>query len=102
MFEKISNAAERLATNVSESRRGFLVRMGETALGVAGVVGGLLALPRAAQATARNGYCRLAARGGGYIVTAICRSKSCQQGRSSACAGQWSGFKQATCGVFTD
>jgi hypothetical protein len=33
VFEKISNAAERLATNVSESRRDFVVRMGQTALG---------------------------------------------------------------------
>jgi hypothetical protein len=50
MFEKISNAAEKLATNVSESRRGFLGRMGQAALGVAGVVGGLLALSTEAQA----------------------------------------------------
>ena len=32
MFEKISRAAERLANNVSESRRGFLARMGQLAL----------------------------------------------------------------------
>ena len=50
MFEKISNAAERLATNVSESRRGFLVRMGQAALGVAGGIGGFLALPKEAHA----------------------------------------------------
>jgi hypothetical protein len=58
MFEKISNAAEKLASNVSESRRGFLVRVGQAALGVAGVVGGLLALPTEAQA-ARYGYCEV-------------------------------------------
>jgi hypothetical protein len=39
MFENIGNAAERLATNVSESRRGFLGRLGKAALGVAGVLG---------------------------------------------------------------
>jgi hypothetical protein len=50
MFEKISNAAERLASNVSESRRGFLVRVGQAAVGVVGVLGGLLALPTEAQA----------------------------------------------------
>jgi hypothetical protein len=50
MFKKISNAAEKLATNVSESRRGFLVRVGQTALGVASVVSGLLVLPNQAQA----------------------------------------------------
>jgi hypothetical protein len=47
MFEEIGNAAEKLATKVSESRRGFLRRLGQVALGVAGVVGGLLAQPTA-------------------------------------------------------
>jgi hypothetical protein len=50
VFEKISRAAEKLATNVSESRRGFLGRLGKAALGVAGVLGGLLLLPKEAQA----------------------------------------------------
>jgi hypothetical protein len=51
VFEKMSTLAEKLATNVSESRRGFLVRTGRVALGVAGAVGGLLALPADARAT---------------------------------------------------
>jgi hypothetical protein len=50
MFEKITNAAETLATNVGESRRGFLARVGQAALGVAGVVAGLLASPTEGQA----------------------------------------------------
>jgi hypothetical protein len=50
MFEKIGNAAEKLATNVSESRRGFLVRLGQMALCAAGVMGGLLVLPGKASA----------------------------------------------------
>src|SRR5262245_48996600 len=37
MFEKISSAAERLAANVSESRRGFFGRVGQAALAVAAV-----------------------------------------------------------------
>jgi hypothetical protein len=50
MLERIGNLAEKLATNVSQSRRGFLARVGQGALGVAGALGGLLALPGAAQA----------------------------------------------------
>ncbi len=41
MFDKVSQAAEKLATNVS--RRAFLGGLGEGALTVAGVVGGMLA-----------------------------------------------------------
>jgi hypothetical protein len=41
MFEKISGMAEKMATNVSESRRGFLARAGIAALGLAGVLAGL-------------------------------------------------------------
>jgi hypothetical protein len=58
VFEKMSRAAERLATNVSASRRGFLGRVGQAALGVAGVFAGLLALPREARAATRSGYCQ--------------------------------------------
>jgi hypothetical protein len=42
MFEKMSTLAEKLATSISESRRGFLSRLGQAALGAAGVVGALL------------------------------------------------------------
>jgi hypothetical protein len=59
MFEKIGNAAERLAANVSESRRGFLGRIGQAAVGVAGVVGGLLVLPSQVQAGNLDGYCEV-------------------------------------------
>jgi hypothetical protein len=59
MFEKITNAAETLATSVAESRRGFLARLGKLALGAAGVVGGLLVLPSEAKAQGRQGYCRV-------------------------------------------
>jgi hypothetical protein len=50
MFEKIGRLAETAATKVSLSRRGFLGRLGQGALAVTGVVGGLLALPRDAHA----------------------------------------------------
>jgi hypothetical protein len=48
MFDKVSRAAEKLATNVS--RRRFLGRMGQAALSVAGAIGASLALPGLAQA----------------------------------------------------
>jgi hypothetical protein len=50
MFEKISRAAERAASGVGVSRRGFLGRLGQGALATAGVLGGLLALSSKAQA----------------------------------------------------
>jgi hypothetical protein len=50
MFEKIGRAAEQMASNVGVSRRGFLGRLGKGALAAAGVVGGLLLLPKEAHA----------------------------------------------------
>jgi hypothetical protein len=64
MFEKISQAAETLATHVSVSRRGFLGRLGQGALVAAGAVGGLLlmagdvrAAPGQEQNCCRTGRC---------------------------------------------
>ncbi len=51
MFDKIGRLAEVAASNVSLSRRGFFGRFGQIALGAAGVLGGLLVLPGAAQAS---------------------------------------------------
>jgi hypothetical protein len=48
MFDKVSQAAERLATTVS--RRDFLGRVGQSALAVAGAMGAMFALPELAQA----------------------------------------------------
>jgi hypothetical protein len=48
MFDKVSQAAEKLATHVS--RRAFLGRLGQGALATAGVLGGLLAFGGKAQA----------------------------------------------------
>jgi hypothetical protein len=50
MFEKIGRLAETAATKVSVSRRGFLGRLGQGALAMTGVLGGLLAIPAAARA----------------------------------------------------
>ena len=87
MFDKISNAAERLATNVSESRRGFLARIGQAALGFAGVVGCLLALPAEAQA-ATSGWCSVqyalhAWRFTGYCACARPGSAFCRSSRDT-------------------
>jgi hypothetical protein len=62
MIEKITNLAERMATNISMPRRGFLGRVGQAALGVVGVAGGLLALPTEAAAEGAQGYCRVIPR----------------------------------------
>lgn len=53
MFDRVSDAAERLATSVS--RRAFMGRLGKGALGMAAVLGGTLAL--AGRAEAGAGHC---------------------------------------------
>jgi hypothetical protein len=53
MFEKIGRAAEKAAGGVSLSRRGFLGRLGQTALSAAGVLAGMAAL--SCSASAGNG-----------------------------------------------
>jgi hypothetical protein len=63
MFKKITRAAEKMAEGVS--RRGFLGRLSQAALGTAAVVGGLLAFPGAAQA----GRCSF---GGGNPFSRCC------------------------------
>jgi hypothetical protein len=53
MFGRVSDLAEKLATNVS--RRAFFCRLGRGALGLAAMVGGIIALP--GQARAGDGVC---------------------------------------------
>ena len=48
MFDRVSEAAEKLATKVS--RRAFLGRLGQSALGLVAVIGGVLAFPSQARA----------------------------------------------------
>ena len=98
MLEKIGNMAERLATNVSESRRGFLARLGQAALGVAGALGALLTLPAKAQARKAQpppgytqGICEVLRTGGptgeAFYYTGICVSSDCAFGVSNRCRG---------------
>jgi hypothetical protein len=72
VFEKISRAAEKLATSVGESRRGFLARVGRAALGVAGVFVGLLGLPREAHAILVISACEVVPTYGGGFMTGTC------------------------------
>jgi hypothetical protein len=57
MFERIRQYADTLASTAGESRRGFLGRLGNGAIAVAGVVGGLLLWPTEAGATVCGGAC---------------------------------------------
>ena len=54
MFEKVNQAAEQVATSMS--RRGFLGKLGQGALALAGALGGLLVLPRMASGQRSSGY----------------------------------------------
>ena len=53
MFDRVGSVAERVATEVS--RRAFVGRLGRRALGLAAVIGGVLARP--SQARAGGGWC---------------------------------------------
>jgi hypothetical protein len=55
MFERVGNLAERVATNVS--RRAFLGRLGRGALGLAAVIGGVLAFPGQAHSGGNTEWC---------------------------------------------
>ena len=57
MFEKIGRYAEKVAISAGQTRRGFLGCLGKGALGVAGVVGGLLLFQGDAVATQCTGGC---------------------------------------------
>ncbi len=48
MFDRVGNLAERVATNVS--RRAFLGRLGQGALGLAAAIGGIFAFPNEVRA----------------------------------------------------
>ena len=88
MIERIGNLAERLATNVGQSRRGFLAGVGKAALGAAGALGALLALPGAARAAAGIGHCVIAPSScRGYYYTGACVTSQCAYGFSSVCSG---------------
>ncbi len=72
MFEKISDAAEKVASNVS--RRAFLGRLGQGALITAGVLGGMHLLAGKAQAS----WCRTSSGGLEFCpIWQICTAQGC-------------------------
>jgi hypothetical protein len=83
MFEKIGRYAETVATSAGQSRRGFLGLLGKGALGVAGLVGGLLLVP--GEAVARNsctGACRFLCPDGTTISGECSKVCNCDQTRN--------------------
>jgi hypothetical protein len=81
MFEKIGRYAERLATSAGQSRRGFLGRLGKGALGVAGVVSGLLILP--GEARASKTYCEYKCTDGSIFFTVCPCQPSVKHGHTT-------------------
>jgi hypothetical protein len=75
MFDKIGDAAEKLATNVS--RRAFLGRLGQGALGLAAVIGGVLAVPGEAHAAGQ--WCEFDTYNGCWFYKAV-RGNTCPCG----------------------
>jgi hypothetical protein len=90
MLDKINNLAEKLATNVGQSRRGFLVKAGQAALGVVGV---LLALPDSqAQAAKTLCFCTVISGGGGrireFVHNGFCLDlRTCRAVYNQGCVG---------------
>jgi hypothetical protein len=82
MFDRVTEAAEKLATNVS--RRAFLGGLGKGALTLAGAVGAFLAIPGLVQAgggcTCSNGggfLCKYSCNGGTTVYTTPGNGCSC-------------------------
>ena len=77
MFEKIGRLAEGLASSMSTSRRGFLGRVGKSALGAAGIMGAVMLLRGTAQAHEPKCWaCLYTCPGGGAKL--ITGDKKCQ------------------------
>jgi hypothetical protein len=70
MFDKISEAAEKLATNVS--RREFMGGLGKGALALAGAMGAMLAFPRLVQAAGGQNACYCSCGYGGGYAKLLC------------------------------
>src|SRR5262245_28749676 len=76
MLEKVSQAAERVATSVS--RRAFLSKLGQRVLALTGVFGGLLVLPQDAEAAGGRRCCvYYLPRINAYTYECVPRNKPC-------------------------
>ena len=86
MFEKLSQAAELMATRVS--RRQFLGRFGGGAMALATALGGLLAIPgqaQAAQVCGPNSYFACAGRPVGSLCGTPSRPGRCRRAPDCYC-----------------
>jgi hypothetical protein len=92
MIDKVTKVTEQVATQISLSRRGFLGWVGRRGLVVVGVLGGLLATARVAQADPDRGAC--------FIQTN--RGTTCLDGLTQATCesygGEWLG-PNTMCGI---
>jgi hypothetical protein len=83
MFDRVGDLAERVATHVS--RRAFLGRLGQGALGLAAVIGGVLAFPGEAGAGGVK-WCCVCRSGGTYPVPPTCYATTHSQGCRGTCS----------------
>ena len=81
MFERVGDLAEKLATNVC--RRAFLGRLGQGALGLAAVIGGVLAFPAQAGAGGVR-WCCVCRSAGTYPILS-CYATTHSQGCGGSC-----------------
>jgi hypothetical protein len=70
MFDRVSEAAEKLATNVS--RRQFMGGLGKGALALAGAIGAMLAFPDLVQARHFCSCTGSQGTSGGWVCTYAC------------------------------
>jgi hypothetical protein len=96
MFENIGRYAEKLAASAGHSRRGFLGRLSKTALGLAGVVGGVLLLPGQAGAGVCSGSCHYQCPDG-TLHSTNCGS-TCRCDLSIQHGGMTCSLYRSTCG----
>jgi hypothetical protein len=87
MFDRVGSLAERLASDVS--RRALLGRLGRGALGLAAVLGGVLALP--SQAQAGDQWCLISFPIGGACQTYKAINGTCP------CGGELVSYKHSRC-----
>jgi hypothetical protein len=86
MFDQIGRLAEKAADSISVSRRGFLGRLGQVALGAAGVLGGLLVLPGSAQAGGGVVCCKYTCGHGGHYYPRPDRVRVTCQAAGTTCS----------------
>jgi hypothetical protein len=78
MFDRVGDLAEKLATNVS--RRTFLGRLGQGALGLTAALGGVLAFPKQARAGSGAQWCCVRDTSIGCFYYVAINNKTCPCG----------------------